>query len=55
MVFDLILTPFDESRRFYVESVLAIPLMSFFFLGYYSVMRSSLELMATEVKEEHKL
>jgi hypothetical protein len=43
--FELILIPFKYSDKYYLfESFLAIPLMAFFFLGYYSAMTTSLRL-----------
>ncbi len=44
-VFGLILMPFDNPETYYlIESVIGIPLIAFYFLGYFSAMTTSLKL-----------
>jgi hypothetical protein len=43
-VFNLILMPFDSQNFYLFESFLGIPLIAFYFLGYYSAMTASLRL-----------
>jgi len=44
-LFGLILTPFDNPQTYYlVESIIGIPLIAFYFLGYFSAMTTSLKL-----------
>jgi hypothetical protein len=42
-LFSFLLAPFDESKIFTHESILAIPLMAFFFIVYHSAMTTSLK------------
>jgi len=49
LVFGLILMPFDNPDNYYfIESVIGIPLIAFYFLGYYSAMTTSLKLTEQE-------
>lgn len=44
-VFGLILMPFDNPETYYlIESIIGIPLIAFYFLGYFSAMTTSLKL-----------
>jgi hypothetical protein len=41
-IFSLIVLPFSSDKRYLIESILGVPLVSFYFLGYYSAMVNSL-------------
>jgi len=44
-LFGLILMPFDNPQTYYlIESIIGIPLIAFYFLGYFSAMTTSLKL-----------
>jgi hypothetical protein len=47
-IFDVILLPAKVEMRFIYESFLGIPLIAFFFVGYFSAMTTSLKLLSTK-------
>jgi hypothetical protein len=53
-VFGLVLMPFQNPENYYlIESIIGIPLIAFYFLGYYSAMTTSLKL--TELPEQNRM
>jgi hypothetical protein len=44
-IFELLMLPFPADSRYYIESMLGIPLISFYFLGYHSAMTNSMLLL----------
>jgi hypothetical protein len=44
-LFDLLLLPFPDTRRFLFESILSVPLIASFFLGYHSAITNSMQLL----------
>lgn len=50
-IFPLFLMPFKPQQIFFVESILGLPLIAFFFLGYHSAMTYSLKQQEVEENE----
>ena len=44
-IFELILLPFPLDSQYFIESILGVPLISFYFLGYHSAMTNSMLLL----------
>jgi len=44
-IFDILLIPFPEDRQYFIESILGLTLVSFYFLGYHSAMTNSMHLL----------
>jgi len=44
-IFELILLPFPADTQYFIESILGVPLISFYFLGYHAAMTNSMLLL----------
>jgi len=44
-IFELILLPFPLDSQYFIESIIGVPLISFYFLGYHSAMTNSMLLL----------
>jgi len=51
-IFELILIPFPEDKQYLIESILGLSLISFYFLGYYSAMINSMNLLDQDNHEK---
>jgi hypothetical protein len=51
-IFELLLLPFPEDKHYLIESILGVPLISFYFLGYYSAMVHSMKLLYDTPEED---
>ena len=51
-IFELILIPFPDDKQYFVESILGLVLVSFYFLGYHSAMTNSLNLLTQDNSDE---
>jgi len=51
-IFELILIPFPDDKQYFVESILGLVLVSFYFLGYQSAMTNSLNLLTQDNSDE---
>jgi hypothetical protein len=52
-IFELILLPFPADSRYFVESILGVALISFYFLGYHSAMTNSMLLLNNDDLENN--
>lgn len=50
-IFELILLPFPFESQYFIESILGVPLVSFYFLGYHSAMTNSMLLLDGDLEE----
>jgi len=50
-IFELILLPFPVESQYFIESILGVALISFYFLGYHSAMTNSMNLLNIDFKD----
>jgi len=50
LIFLLLLAPFPDDNFFFIESILAIPLIAVLFLGYHSVITNSMGILQNDAE-----